>query len=113
MARGDPYNPDFQSIADGSSGTFDGSASATDAAIVSEFAGDTDAEIYIEESNDGGTSWTQLTQLLTESGDTTFTGPYHSQFNRIMVEVGKRRVRIDNVDGTGASGNYSVSGDEK
>lgn len=113
MARGDPYNPDYQNVADGGSATFDGSASATSASIVSEVAGDTDAEIYIEESNDGGTSWTQLTQLTDDGGNTTFTGPFHSQFNRVMVEAGKRRIRIDNVDGGGNSGNYSVSGDEK
>jgi hypothetical protein len=113
MAQNDPYNPDFITVADGGSGTFDASASAATGAIVSEVAGDTDAEIYIEESNDGGSSWTQITQLEDEGGNTTFTAPFHSQFNRIMLEPGKRRLRIDNVDGGGNSGNYSVSGDER
>lgn len=110
MARNDPYLPDFATVADGGSTTFDGSASSTGTAIVNEIAGDFDAEIYIEESNDGGTSWTQIAQLRTEQGKAVFDGPWHTQFNRLYVSSGARRLLVSDA---GAGGVVSVTGDER
>lgn len=39
MARNDPYLPDFATVADGGSTTFDGSASSSDTTIVNEITG--------------------------------------------------------------------------
>lgn len=110
MAQNDPYNPDFVTVADNGSATFDGSASETNAAIINEVAGNFDVQIFIEESNDGGTNWTEITQLADDAGNATFTGAFHTQFNRINVEVGKRRLRIDDA---GTGGVVSVTGDER
>lgn len=111
MARNDPYNPDFASLADTGTAVFDGSASATDAAIISEVAGNGDAELRVQESNDGGSNWQTIAQLTDADGNTTFTGDFHSQFNRVLVESGVRRLQITNVDG--ATAVYSVSGDQR
>jgi len=111
MARNDPYNPDFASLADQGTAVFDGSASATDAAVISEVAGNGDAELRVQESNDGGTNWQTIAQLTDSSGNTTFTGDFHSQFNRVLVESGVRRLQITNVNG--ATAVFSVSGDQR
>jgi len=111
MARNDPYNPDFASLADQGTAVFDGSASATGAAIISEVAGNGDAELRIQESNDGGSNWQTIAQLTDSSGNTTFTGDFHSQFNRVLVESGVRRLQITNVNG--ATAVFSVSGDQR
>lgn len=111
MARNDPYNPDYESLADEDTAVFDGSASATDAAVISEVAGNGDAELRIQESNDGGENWQTIAQLTNSSGETTFTGDFHSQFNRVLVESGVRRLQITNVNE--ATAVYSVSGDER
>lgn len=110
MAQNDPYLPDFAAVADGGSTTFDGSASSTNQAIINEVAGNFDVQIFIEESNDGGTSWTQITQLTDASGNATFTGSFHTQFNRVYVAVGERRLRIDDA---ATGGEVSVTGDER
>lgn len=110
MAQNDPYIPDFATVADGGSATFDGSASSTDTAIINEISGNFDAQIFIEESNDGGSSWTQITQLADASGNNTFSANWHTQFNRLYVAVGQRRVRIDDA---GTGGEVSVTGDER
>lgn len=110
MARNDPYLPDFVTVADGGSTTFDGSASGTGTAIINEISGNFDATLYIEESNDGGTSWTQITQLEDDAGNTTFTASWHTQFNRLYVSSGTRRLRVDDA---GAGGAVSVTGDER
>ena len=110
MAQNDPYLPDFATVADGGSVTFDGSASSTGTAIINEVYGDFDAQIFIEASNDGGTSWTQVTQLTDANGNTTFTGSFHTQFNRVYVDSGKRRLRIDDA---ATGGEVAVTGDER
>jgi len=110
MAQNDPYLPDFATVADGGSVTFDGSASSTGTAIINEVYGDFDVQIFIEASNDGGTSWTQVTQLTDASGNTTFTGSFHTQFNRVYVSSGKRRLRIDDA---ATGGEVAVTGDER
>lgn len=111
MARNDPFNPDFVTLSDTGTATFDGSASNTSAAIVSEIAGNGDAELRIQESNDSGSSWTTITQLKDSDGNATFTGNWHSQFNRVLLESGVRRLEVKNV--SGGSADYSVSGDER
>jgi hypothetical protein len=110
MARGDPYLPDFATVADGGSVTFDGSASSTDTAIINEIYGDFDVQIFIEASNDGGTNWTQVTKLLDANGNAVFSGSFHTQFNRVYVSVGERRIRIDDA---GTGGEVAVTGDER
>jgi hypothetical protein len=95
MARNDPYLPDFATVAQGGSVVFDGSASATGAAIVNEVAGNFDCRIFVEESN---------------NGNTIFSADFHSQFNRIYVSQGERRLRIDDA---GTGGEISVTGDER
>jgi hypothetical protein len=111
MARGDPYNPDFADIADTNTATFDGSASSTNAAIVTEISGNGAAKLRIQHSNDGGTSWQTVTQLEDDAGNLTFNADFHSQFNRLIVESGVRRIQITNVSGGQAQ--YEVSGDER
>ncbi len=110
MAQNDPYLPDFATVADNGSTTFDGSASETDAAIISEVYADFDATVYIEASNDGGTSWTEITTLSDDAGNATFTASWHTQFNRVFVAVGKRRLRIEDA---GTGGEVAVTGDER
>jgi hypothetical protein len=110
MAQNDPYLPDFATVADGGSTTFDGSGSSTNAAIVNEVAGNFDAQIFIEESNDGGTSWTEITQLADANGNTIFSGNWHTQFNRVYIATGERRLRIDDA---GTGGEVSITGDER
>jgi hypothetical protein len=109
MAANDPYKPDFVTLA-GNSTTFDGTDSATGAALINELSGKTDANIFIEESNDGGTNWEETTQLTDANGNNTFSADWHSQFNRILVVQDERRVKITDV---GTGGNVSVTGDER
>jgi hypothetical protein len=114
MAADDPYDPAFASISDQATATFDGSASSTNKAIVNEIAGNGDAEIRLQESNDSGSTWTTIAQLETDGGSTTFTGDFHTQYNRILVEADgseQRRIEIKNISGSTAE--YSVSGDER
>jgi hypothetical protein len=111
MARGDPYNPVFSDIADAATTTFDGSASSTGSAIISEISGNGDAEIRVQHSNDGGSTWTTIAQLEDDAGNLTFAADFHTQFNRIIVSSGTRRIEITNVSGGQAQ--YEVSGDER
>lgn len=111
MARNDPFNPDYASLADQGTAVFDGSGSATGAAVISEVAGNGDAELRIQESNDGGSNWQTIAQLTDASGNTTFTADFHSQYNRVLVESGVRRLQITNV--SGATAVVSVSGDQR
>lgn len=111
MARNDPFTPDHVSVASDGSTTFDGSSGGTGSAIISGIYANFDAEVYIESSNDGGTSWSQVTQLSDDNDNLTFTASWHSQFNRVMISSGNRRVRIDNVDS--ASGLVAIDGDER
>lgn len=90
---------------------FDGSSGGTGAAIISGIYANFDAELYIECSDDGGTSWIAATQLTDDSGNVTFSADWHSQFNRVMINSGSRRIRIDNVDTL--EGVTAVDGDER
>jgi len=109
MAANDAYLPDHVTLSGGTA-TFDGSAGATGAAAINEAMGGTDAEVYVEGSTDGGSTWTEIAQLSDSEGNTTFASDWHSQFNRIMVESGKRRLKISDV---GSGGEVAVSGDER
>jgi len=111
MARGDPYNPDFADIADTNTATFDGSSSSTNAAVISEISGNGDAEIRVQHSNDSGSTWTTVAQLENDAGNLTFNADFHTQFNRIIVSSGVRRIQITNV--SGSQSQYDVSGDER
>jgi len=113
MAQGDPFTPDSASVSDGNTTTFDGSSSSTNAAIISEISGDRDTKLYIEKSNDGGSTWTQIAQLSDESGNATFSADFYAHFNRLMVVKNNRRLKIENADGNSNSANYEVAGDEK
>lgn len=110
MARNDPYLPDYATVADNGSTTFDGSASSTGSAIVNEVYADFDVQIFIEASNDGGSTWTQITQLSDANGNATFSGSFHTQFNRVYVSTGQRRIRIDDA---ATGGEVAVTGDER
>lgn len=105
------YSPDFSSVNSGNTTTFDGSASSTNSAVITSLSGDFDAEISIERSNDGGSTWQQTTVLKdTSDGDSTFEAAWHSQGNRILVSTGVRRVKIENVDTD--NGVTEIIGDE-
>lgn len=110
MARNDPYLPDYATVADNGSTTFDGGASSTNAAIINEVAGNFNVQIFIEESNDSGSTWEQITQLTDADGNATFSGSFHTQFNRVYVSTGERRLRIDDA---ASGGRVSVTGDER
>jgi hypothetical protein len=90
---------------------FDGDTVGTDGAVVSEIAGDCNAEIYIEESKDGGSNWFTVAQLEDENGNTTFGADFHTQYNRILIEKDVRRLFIKAVGSS--DGRVSVSGDER
>lgn len=111
MARNDPFLPDHESVSDGESVEFDGSSGETGSAIVSGLYGDFDAELYIESSTDDGSSWEEIVQLTDDEGETSFSSPWHSQFNRLMISDGIRRIRVDNVDSE--SGYVAIDGDER
>ena len=111
MAQNDPFTPDHSTVADGANTTFDGSSGETNAAIISGLYGNFNAEIYLEDSDDGGTSWTQITQFTDDEGDLTFADNWATQFNRLMVKQNERRIRIENVDSE--SGEVTVDGDER
>ena len=104
------YAPDYKNPASGSSVYFDGSGSSTGKALITSISGDFDAEIYIERSNDGGSTWQQTTQLTDANGNTTFSAGWHTQGNREILSTGVRRLRIKNVDGS--SGYVEAIGDE-
>lgn len=106
----DIYAPDFKNPASGNSVYFDGTASSTNEALVTSLSGDFDAELYIERSNDGGSTWQQTTQLTDSSGNTTFGAGWHTQGNREILKDGVRRLRVKNIDGSG--GYVEAVGDE-
>jgi hypothetical protein len=106
----DIYGPDFVSVTNGNSITFDGSASSTNKALITSLSAGFDAQIFIERSNDNGSTWQECSQLTDANGNDTFSADWHSQGNRILVSSGLRRIRIDNVDS--ASDVTEVIGDE-
>jgi hypothetical protein len=110
MSRNDPYLPDFATVSNGGTTTFDGSESNTGQAIINEIAGNFDANLFVEESNDGGTTFQVVAQLTTDTGNQIFSSDFHTQFNRIYVSQGERRLRVDDA---GTGGRISVTGDER
>lgn len=111
MARNDPFTPAAVNVASSGTTSFDGSGSGTGAAIVSGLYANFDAELYIEDSADGGSTWNTVTQLTDDAGNLTFTAPWSTTFNRLMVKGSSRRIRVDNVDT--ASGYIAIDGDER
>lgn len=109
MARGDPYLPSPQNPADTADATFDGSGSATNSAIINSIAATFDATVFYEAYD--GANWQQVAQLTDANGNTTFSGEWHTQFNRLYVSTNDRRVRITNL--SGAAGWISAEGEER
>lgn len=115
MARNDPYTSATFGLADSGTTTFDGSDASTGAAIVSGLAGNGDAEIRLQSYD--GTSWVTTTVLADGSGSTTFSGNWHTQFNRVMVNgggspsTGDQRIEVTNV--SGGAIDVSADGDER
>ena len=109
MAQNDPYLPDPVDVADESNATFDGTDADTDVAIVSGAMATFDAEVFIDAWD--GTEWQEVTQLADADGNATFSGAWHTQFNRVYVGTDRRRVRIENV--SDSSGFCAVEGDER
>lgn len=111
-----PYVPDHVTLDEqggaNDSVTFDGSESDTDAAIISNFYGKVDCVIFVDASDDGGSTWEEVSQLEDDDGNPVFEADYHSQYNRVMVAVGKRRVRIENADSQN-TGAVAVDGDQR
>ena len=81
MAQNDPFLPDPVDVAESANATFD------------------------------GTEWQEVTQLADADGNATFSGAWHTQFNRVYVGTDRRRVRIENV--SEESGFCAVEGDER
>lgn len=90
---------------------FDGSSGGTGAAIISGIYANFDAELYIESSSDSGSTWSRVTQLTDDNGNVTFSADWHSQFNRVMINSGSRRISIENVDTL--EGLTAIDGDER
>lgn len=115
MARNDPYTSVSFSVAGTGTAVFDGSDSATGAAIVSGLAGNADAEVRLQ-SYDGG-AWVTTALLTDAAGNSTFSADWHTQFNRILVNggasptTGDQRIEVTNV--SGGTGDYSADGDER
>lgn len=114
MAREDAYL-NAEEVTNGNNATFEGSAGETNTAVISGAMGTFDATVFVDHYD--GTAWKQVTQLTDDSGNTTFTADWHTQFNRIYVTGtgtpadGDRRLRIEN--GSGSSGWCAVEGDER
>ena len=109
MAQNDPYLPDPVDVAASENATFDGTDAETDVAIVSGAMATFDAEVYIDAWD--GTEWQEVTQLADADGNETFSGSWHTQFNRVYAGTDRRRVRIENV--SDSSGFCAVEGDER
>jgi len=117
MAQNDAFTTAAFGVAD--TGTFivDGSSSGTGAAIVSGLGGNADAEIRLQAYDGGASAWKTIALLTDDSGNTTFSADWHTQFNRVMVNGGGTpsggdlRLEVTNV--SGGTGNYSADGDER
>lgn len=115
MAQNDPYTSAAFGVADTNTAVFDGSDSDTGAAIVSGLAGNGDAEIRLQSYN--GSTWETVTQLADDSGSTTFSGNWHTMFNRLMVNsgasptTGDQRIEVTNI--SGGAIDVSADGDER
>ncbi len=113
MAANDPYLPSPVNV-DASGGAnptanFDGTDSSTSAAIISGAMGTVDCTVFIDAWD--GSSWQEVTQLTDANGNTTFSGSWHTQFNRVYVATSDRRLRIENQEGS--AGWVAVDGDER
>jgi len=109
MAANDPYLPDPVEVSDGETATFDGTEGETNTAIISGAMAEFDAIITIEAWD--GTTWQEVTQLTDAEGDATFSGAWHTQFNRVYASEDARRLVIENVDSE--DGWCAVEGDER
>ena len=109
MAQNDPFLPDPVDVASSANATFDGSDAETDVAIISGAMATFDAEVFIDAWD--GTEWQEVTQLADAEGNVTFSGSWHTQFNRVYAGTERRRFRIENVDTD--SGFCAVEGDER
>ncbi len=115
MARDDPFTTAAFGVADTNTFIIDGSSSSTGAAIVSGVSGNEQAELRIQAYN--GTSWVTVATLEDSSGSTSFSAPWHTQFNRIVVNgggspsSGDQRIEVTNVSGN--AGDFSADGDER
>lgn len=98
------YLPDYVSVSGSGSTTFDGSTSSTNEALITEGSADFDANIFVERSNDNGSTWQQVAQIDSLTGDWRFQG------ERIIVSQGNRRLKV--TDTSGGGGVVEVSGDE-
>ena len=90
------YTPDHTTVQSEASVTFDGGASSTDAARLLELSGDFDARIYLERSDDEGETWEVISQFDTGS----LTPSWHTDAIQVVVAVGTRRIRVDNMSKT-------------
>jgi len=88
------YTPDFQTVASAESVYFDGSASSTDEAQVTEMSANFHARIYLERSNDDGSTYEEVTQFPTG----VFDSSWHTRDIQPTLKAGTRRLRFDNVD---------------
>ena len=109
MAQNDPFLPDPVEVASSENATFDGTDAETDVAIISGAMATFDAEVFIDAWD--GTEWQEVTQLADAEGNATFSGSWHTQFNRVYAGTERRRFRIENVDTE--SGFCAVEGDER
>jgi hypothetical protein len=115
MAQNDPYTTATFGLAASGTTVFDGSDSSTGAAIVSGLAGNGDAEIRLQSYD--GTAWVTTTQLADANGNATFSGLWHTQFNRVMVNgggtptTGDQRIQVTNV--SGGAIDVAADGDER
>lgn len=110
MARNDPYLPLRKNVDPDNTVVFDGSESSTGTAIVSGLQGNGDAEIRYEVKASDGT-YSVVTQFADENGNTTFSGNWNTQFNRIYVDTNTRRLVVKNVSGFQIR--VAVDGDER
>ena len=115
MAQNDPFTTAAFGVDDAGTFIVDGSDSATNAAIVSGLAGNGDAEIRLQAYD--GAAWVTTAILADDSGATTFTADWHTQFNRVMVNgggtpsAGDQRLEVTNI--SGATADFSADGDER
>lgn len=117
MAQNDPYTAAVFSLPITAENNFDGSESSTGAAIVSGIAGSGDAQIRLESYDSSLGGYQKTAQLSDADGNTTFSGDWHTQFNRIMINGGgspsdgDQQIVVTNV--SGANINVGVDGDER
>jgi hypothetical protein len=100
------YTPPHAEVASGESVYFDGSGSSTGSAEIQQMSGDFNARLYLERSEDGGETYTTISQF--DSGG--MAGRWFTKDIQPIVSDGVRRLRVDNKDKT--SGVIEVIGTE-